>query len=235
MVGLIPGMTANPDGPRTTQQTRNLLMDPGDSAADFRFLVRTGRAGQFTASSGALLASAGIEAVKIAPSGALARMPIRKVRAHGPDRGHRPDADLRPAASADDPSPSTGPITTDVVPIAAASSTRPGPATRPPASPRSESSVGPSLAAVSANTSDPPKNPGQDWWPSSGTPQVAAHHAVVVSGQIFSGVWLEGLRWKWRASTRISGSPVAALPARPGSPRRTRDGPQSKQWRSLGS
>ncbi len=41
-------------------------MDPGDRAADFRFLVRD-RAGQFTASFDAVLADAGIEAVKIPP------------------------------------------------------------------------------------------------------------------------------------------------------------------------
>ena len=62
----ILGVTANPDGPWTTQQIRNLLMDLGDRAAEFRFLVRD-RAGQFTASFDALLASAGIEAVKIPP------------------------------------------------------------------------------------------------------------------------------------------------------------------------
>ena len=62
----ILGVTANPDGPWTTQQIRNLLMDLGDSTADFRFLVRD-RAGQFTASFDALLASAGVEAVKIPP------------------------------------------------------------------------------------------------------------------------------------------------------------------------
>jgi hypothetical protein len=67
----ILGVTANPDGQWTTQQIRNLLMDLGDSAAHFRFLVRD-RAGQFTASFDALLAGAGIEAVKI-PPGALAR------------------------------------------------------------------------------------------------------------------------------------------------------------------
>jgi putative transposase len=62
----ILSVTANPDGPRATQQIRNLSMDLGDRAADFRFLVRD-RAGQFTASFDALLASAGIEAVKIPP------------------------------------------------------------------------------------------------------------------------------------------------------------------------
>ena len=62
----ILGMTANPDGPWATQQIRNLLMDLGDRAADLRFLVRN-RAGQFTASFDAVLASAGIEVVKIPP------------------------------------------------------------------------------------------------------------------------------------------------------------------------
>ncbi len=62
----ILGVTANPDGPWTTQQIRNLLMDLGDRATDFRFLVRD-RAGQFTVSFDALLAGVGIKVVKIPP------------------------------------------------------------------------------------------------------------------------------------------------------------------------
>ena len=62
----ILGTTANPDGPWTTQQARNLLMDLGDRAAEFRFLVRD-RAGQFTAAFDAVLTAAGIDIVKIPP------------------------------------------------------------------------------------------------------------------------------------------------------------------------
>ncbi len=52
----ILGITANPDGPWTVQQIRNLLMDLDDRAADFRFLVRD-RAGQFTEAFDAVLVS----------------------------------------------------------------------------------------------------------------------------------------------------------------------------------
>jgi putative transposase len=62
----IPGVTAHPDGPWTTQQARNLLMDLGDQAKDFWFLVRD-RAGQFTASFDAALTGAGLQPLKILP------------------------------------------------------------------------------------------------------------------------------------------------------------------------
>jgi putative transposase len=62
----ILGVTANPDGPWTTQQIRNLLTDLGDRAAEFRFLVRD-RAGQFTAAFDAVLAGASIQVAKIPP------------------------------------------------------------------------------------------------------------------------------------------------------------------------
>jgi putative transposase len=62
----ILGITASPDRLWTVQQIRNLLMDLGDRATGFRFLVRD-RAGQFTTSFDAVLADAGIKAVKIPP------------------------------------------------------------------------------------------------------------------------------------------------------------------------
>src|SRR6266487_3979762 len=54
----ILGVTANSDGAWTTRQARNLLLELGERAAVFRYLVRD-RAGQFTASFDGVLADAG--------------------------------------------------------------------------------------------------------------------------------------------------------------------------------
>jgi putative transposase len=118
----ILGITANLDDPWTVQQIRNLLMDLGDRAAEFPFLVRD-RAGQFTEAFDAVLAGAGIEAVKIPPRSPRANAYAERFVLTARDRGHRPDADLRPAASADDPGPIRDPLQR-----AAASSRPPAPA-----------------------------------------------------------------------------------------------------------
>ena len=152
----ILGVTANPDGPWTAQQIRNLLMNLGDGAGEFRFLVRD-RAGQFTEVFDAVLTAAGIEAVKIPPrsprANAYAERFVLTARTEVTDRmlifGQR---------TCGRSWPSTRLTTTDDVPIAAVSSVRPGPTTLSPTSPRRGSSAGPSSAASSANMSGRPKS-----------------------------------------------------------------------------
>jgi putative transposase len=56
------GVTLHPTGAWTTQQARNLIMDPGDQTDRVRFMIRD-RGPDFTTASDAVLADAGIRTV----------------------------------------------------------------------------------------------------------------------------------------------------------------------------
>jgi hypothetical protein len=60
--------STRPDGAWTTQQTRNLLMDLGERAGQFRFLVRDrdrDRDAKFSAALDAVLTTIGVRSIKI--------------------------------------------------------------------------------------------------------------------------------------------------------------------------
>ena len=164
----IPAVTAHPDRPWTTQQIRNLMMDLGDRAAAFRFLVGD-RAGQFTGSSGTVLASAGIRAVKIPP-----RSPRANAYAERFVLTARTEVTDRMLTSGERHLPT---ILTEYE--ANYNRRRPhrGRQLRPPRPPRrrplSEADQAPARPRrpPQPDASELRRNPGQGPWPSSGTPQ----------------------------------------------------------------
>lgn len=60
------GISANPDGSWTAQAARNLLMDLGERASGFKFMIR-GRGRQFIDGFDAVLADAGFRVLKSPP------------------------------------------------------------------------------------------------------------------------------------------------------------------------
>jgi hypothetical protein len=99
--------------------------------------------------------------------------------------------------------------------------TRPGPIILSPTSPGSGSSADPLSVASSTNTSGPHRSPGQDRWPSSGTPQASSSRSqvrgVITVGKNAVGLHMVSVSLRRRLST--SGGIVTQLVTRPGGPR----------------